>query len=407
MIEEAGRRRRNHLTRQLELAKTGNNDRVTERARGRIQELFYPKVQKPSHLSSKVRGVSSSGNTNFWSDRGETARIQRKLLEFDRHRATGERRPGPPGAGPTLERGASQEANRRTQHKPGEMRQRLGHVSIIWGPWSAWGSEKARVSASKELETQETQGAVKRTNAEKATEKDQTAQEPEDLPPEDEILFHNVEVEGCEVKTLMDTGASRSFIHPAMLGRIGARPKLLKKAYSFSGISGPPLETLYWVPRVKLKVGNWEGHHHLLVAALGHDLILGLDFWKHAGLTWNSATGEFGQATHPSGSVQTTAEEWTAKLNDLAPGPTSNLRLVENAGRQATWERGDPNRKKERQKAFRAKERRRAKFKVDNTEETSTGPADRSQDEQPQERIDESVRILQSCPDRHQIMLYF
>ena len=202
MTEEAGRKQRNHLSKQLELVKTGNNDRVPGRARGRIQEVFYPKVQKPSHLSSQARGMLSSGNTNFGSDQGETARSQGKLLEFDRHRATGERRPGPTGAGPTLERGASQEANRRTQHKPGEMRQRLGHVGIIWGPWSAWGFGKAGVSASKELETQETQGVVKRTNGKKVTEKGQTAQEPEDLPPEDEILLHNVEVEGCEVSSI-------------------------------------------------------------------------------------------------------------------------------------------------------------------------------------------------------------
>ena len=197
-LKEAGRKQRNYLLRQLELAKTGNNDRVPERARERIQELFYPGVQDPGHLSNQTRGNWNSGNTNLGSDQGETARSQGKLLEFDRHRATDERRPGPTEAGPTLEGGASQGANRGTPHKPGGMRQRLGHVGIIWGPWSAWGAEKAKIGASQESEPQEAQGVVKRTNAKKGTGKTQTGREPEDLPLEDEILLHNVEVEGCE-----------------------------------------------------------------------------------------------------------------------------------------------------------------------------------------------------------------
>lgn len=198
---------------------------------------------------------------------------------------------------------------------------------------------------------------------------------PEELPEEDEIFTVTIRLENKWVTALMDTGASRSFIHPELAATLKATTQELRTPYYFAGVAGPTLTATQWIPKVALQVKEWTGHHHFVIAALGHEVILGWDFWLKSCLGWDGDKGRLRLGAQEN-EKEMNGGPWQNRLNDIAPGPTVTQREAGEQRQGLTWQRGDPAQKNEKRRTFREKERRKARFVV--RAEEATAPQEES-----------------------------
>ncbi|PHJ17790.1 reverse [Cystoisospora suis] len=83
---------------------------------------------------------------------------------------------------------------------------------------------------------------------------------------------------------LLDTGASRRFIHPVCAGYFKDRIRKIRKEYSFGCAWGKEVCTDSGIPDLKVKLGELVVFHDFLIACLGYDVLIGFDILQKVGL---------------------------------------------------------------------------------------------------------------------------
>lgn len=92
-----------------------------------------------------------------------------------------------------------------------------------------------------------------------------------------------VTIENHEWVALLDTGASRSFIHPVCAGYFRGYIRRIRR-YHFSCASGKEVSTNEGIPNLKVTLGNQELYHDFLIACVGYDVLIGFDLLQKAGM---------------------------------------------------------------------------------------------------------------------------
>ncbi|CDI85974.1 hypothetical protein EPH_0065450 [Eimeria praecox] len=95
-----------------------------------------------------------------------------------------------------------------------------------------------------------------------------------------------LDIVGQECEGLLDTGASRSFISPAAVERLGLRVRILPEACSFTVANGEVLHIDRFLPRLSMLCGGECFTGDFLVSPIPYDVILGIDWLVNHKVAW-------------------------------------------------------------------------------------------------------------------------
>ncbi|CDJ51691.1 OSJNBa0079C19.6 protein, related [Eimeria brunetti] len=95
-----------------------------------------------------------------------------------------------------------------------------------------------------------------------------------------------LEIVGHECEGLLDTGASRSFIRPAAVERLGLRVRILPEACSFTVANGEVLHIDRTVPRLSMHCGGECFTGDFLGGPIPYEIILGIDWLVNHKVAW-------------------------------------------------------------------------------------------------------------------------
>jgi hypothetical protein len=94
------------------------------------------------------------------------------------------------------------------------------------------------------------------------------------------LMYTSVHINGKEVVTMLDTGATNSFVAMSEAKRLGLKVERSVSQLKSVNSEAKPIQG---VTTVSLKVGDWEGECDLMVIPLDdYDMILGMDFFLKA-----------------------------------------------------------------------------------------------------------------------------
>ncbi|PHJ21621.1 reverse, partial [Cystoisospora suis] len=194
------------------------------------------------------------------------------------------------------------------------------------------------------------------------------------------LPIYSVLLKGVEVRALFDTGATRSFLNPLWLTKLGLTAEDTPKAMRITCANGTPLTVKTQCLGVPIRIGTWEGEIDLLVAEMSHPLLIGFDFIKGTGLLWDVKSGEL---TFP----RPDSEEATYSCNpfDVPPKPVSEL--PEEQPQVLTWGKPCEDRRERRKKKLPDQKK---PFKIEMSEEKEKTTL-RGEPPSLQEEVDEGI----------------
>ncbi|PHJ16703.1 hypothetical protein CSUI_009480 [Cystoisospora suis] len=101
------------------------------------------------------------------------------------------------------------------------------------------------------------------------------------------------QVESTQVMAFLDTGATRSLVSPQIAGTLRKEVSLLGEKMTFKWIRGEfSCDAREVVKGVKIRIASYITTYDLYVVDMGFDVILGLDFLRHAKPWWDFMTDE-------------------------------------------------------------------------------------------------------------------
>lgn len=104
------------------------------------------------------------------------------------------------------------------------------------------------------------------------------------------VWILNVKVGGELLEALVDTGASRSFVHPSVATAVQWRTEDLERAATFQVASGHEIVVRSVVKQAAFSVGSLSTLADLLVAHTPYEMVLGTDWLRREAIVW-----DFGQ----------------------------------------------------------------------------------------------------------------
>ncbi|CDJ33139.1 uncharacterized protein EMH_0014920 [Eimeria mitis] len=95
-----------------------------------------------------------------------------------------------------------------------------------------------------------------------------------------------LEILGYQCEGLLDTGASRSFIQPTVVKKLGLRTRALTEEYSFTVANGEVIRIYTEVPRLTIICGRECFTGNFLVGQVPYAVILGIDWLDKYKVAW-------------------------------------------------------------------------------------------------------------------------
>ncbi|CDJ36500.1 LOW QUALITY PROTEIN: uncharacterized protein EMH_0087940 [Eimeria mitis] len=95
-----------------------------------------------------------------------------------------------------------------------------------------------------------------------------------------------LEITGYRCEGLLDTGASRSFIQPTVVERLGLRTRALSEEYFFTVANGENIKIHREVPRLAIICGGECFTGNFLVGQVPYAVILGIDWLDRYKVAW-------------------------------------------------------------------------------------------------------------------------
>ena len=107
------------------------------------------------------------------------------------------------------------------------------------------------------------------------------------------LYWMPVRIGNTTVDALVDTGATKSFVTPSIVIGEGLQMVRLPRSLPFVTAGHEGLVVEWYVPQMKIQIGEWTSVADFLVAETTYQVILGTDWLRREEVFWNFASHEF------------------------------------------------------------------------------------------------------------------